>query len=340
MVGGMAMKKGLILLAALLIVASFTVSGHAQSLFNIWPGGMPAFGGGPGACGPLGPRLFEPPTFYVGWMESLRRVSWSFADPNPGGLFGGKHNWDVAGLWLGLEQKINLTETCGVDLDGWVLIPSNRQGAELEAGLTTQNVGSVAPVIITIPVPGGRTWNTRSEWWYLDAAATCAFCTPLKALAGFRYEHFSVRFDNPSDINGIASSADSTADLTINSYLPFVGLQTSVGGPASNVCVRFIGFPWAPANVTHSETGLPLAGSRIDSTGNWNRSYFWEIFAEYNRSVAANMGIGAFFRWNVLHGQTNLDATLPAGTISSDSAFDRNTMTFGGSFSLNFGSPL
>ncbi len=32
------MKKGLIVLAALLIVASFTVSGHAQGLFNIWPG--------------------------------------------------------------------------------------------------------------------------------------------------------------------------------------------------------------------------------------------------------------------------------------------------------------
>ena len=334
------MKKGLIVLAALLIVASFTVSGHAQSLFNIWPGGMPAFGGGSGACGPAGPRLFEPLTFYVGWMETLRRAGWSFADPDPGGRFGGKHNFDVSGLWLGLEQKINLTETCGLDLDGWVLIPSNRRGSELEAGVTTVVVGT-GPTTTTIAVPGGRTWNTRPEWWYLDAAATWACCTPFKVMAGFRYEHFSVRFDNPSDNFGIVSTTGDEADLTINSYLPFVGLQTTAGGPASNVSVRFIGFPWAPGDVTHSETGISGIGSRIDSKGNWNRSYFWEFFAEYNRSVASNMGFGAFFRWNVLHGQTEISATPPSGlAVSSDASFDRNTMTFGGSFSLNFASPL
>jgi hypothetical protein len=334
------MKKGLILLAALVIVASFTVSGHAQGLFGIWPGSAPAFGGGPGAYGPPGPRLFEPATFYVGWMESLGRGSWTFADPNPGSIFGGSHRYDVAGLWLGLEQKINLTETCGLDLDGWVLIPSNRRGSEQEASTTTFTVGTIAPITITTPVTGGRTWNTRAEWWYLDAAATCAFCTPVKAIAGFRYEHFSTRFDNPADISGIPSTTGDTADLTINSYLPYVGLQTSAGGPASNVYVRLIGFPWAPGNVTHSETGISGLGSRIDSTRNWNNSYFWEIFAEYNRSVAANMGIGAFFRWNVLHGQTDLSTTLPSGVaVSSDASFNRNTMTFGGSFSLNFGSP-
>ena len=98
--------------------------------------GLPAFGGGPGAYGPAGPRLFEPLTFYVGWMETVQKAGWSFADPNPGGLFGGKHNFDVSGLWLGLEQKINLTETCGLDLDGWVLIPSNRRGSELEGGVS------------------------------------------------------------------------------------------------------------------------------------------------------------------------------------------------------------
>ena len=192
-------------------------------------------------------------------------------------------------------------------------------------------------------MPGGRTWNTRTEWWYLDAAATCAFCTPFKAIAGFRYEHFSVRFDNPSDAFGLVVNPGAEADLTINSYLPFVGLQTSVGGPASNVYVRFIGFPWAPGDVTHSETGVSGLGlgSRIDSTRSWNRSYFWEIFAEYNRNFAAGMGIGAFFRWNLLHGQTDLSATLPSGlAVSSDASFDRNTMTFGGSFNLSFNTPL
>ncbi len=129
------MKKVLILLAALVIVASFTISGHAQGLLGIWPGSAPAFGGGPGAYGPPGARLFEPPTFYVGWMESNRKVSWGFNSPNSASLFGGAHSWTPSGLWLGLEQKINLTENCGLELDGWVLIPSNRRGDEQETSV-------------------------------------------------------------------------------------------------------------------------------------------------------------------------------------------------------------
>lgn len=327
------MKKGLIVLAALLIVASFTVSGHAQSPFNIWPGGMPVFGGGPGAYGQPGPRLFEPLTFYVGWMESLRRAGWSFADPNPGSVFGGAHRYPLAGLWLGLEQKVNLNETWGLDLDGWVLIPTNRQGSEQEPTITTS--GTIAP--ITVPGVGNRTWNTRTEWWYLDAAVSCAFITPVKALAGFRYDHFSTRFDNPTNAFGVVFTSADTADLTVNSYLPFVGLQTTVGGPASNVMVRWIGFPVAPANLTFSETNANTLGTRVDSTGNWSNSYWTEIFATYNRSFAAGMGIGAFFRWHLYHGQANL-TTNPLGFagVSSDASFDRNAMTFGGSFSLNF----
>lgn len=336
------MKKGLIVLAALLIVASFTVSGHAQGLLGIWPGSMPAFGGGPGACGPAGPRLFDPPTLYVGWMETVRRASWSFADPNPGSVFGGAHRYPLSGLWLGLEQKINLNETCGIDLDGWVLIPSNRQGSEQEPTITTV-ITSTSPITVGLaPGVGNRTWNTRTEWWYIDAAATWACCTPFKLLAGFRYDHFSTRFDNPTNAFGVVFNPDDTADLTVNSYLPFVGLQTRIGSPESNVLVRWIGFPVAPANLTFSETNANTLGTRVDSTGNWNNNSYWtEIFAEYNRNFAGGMGIGAFFRWHLYHGTTSL-TTNPLGLtgVSTDASFDRNAITLGGNIQLNFGSPL
>jgi len=332
------MKKGLILLAALLVVANFTVSADAQGLFNIWPGGMPAFGGGSGPCGPSGPPLLGNPIFYVGWMESLGREGWSFADPNPGSLFGGTHRYPAAGLWLGLEETINFNETCGLDLDGWVLIPSNRQGSEQEPTITTITTSSTTT---SVPGIGNRTWNTNTEWWYLDAATTWAFCTPFKVLAGFRYEHYSTRFDNPGDIFGVVSTPNDTADLTVNSYMPFVGLQTSIGGPESNVLVRFIGFPVVPVNLTFSETNANTLGTRVDSTGNWSSSYFTEVFAQYNRNFAAGMGIGAFFRWNLYHGQSNLTTNpLGLGSVSSDAAFDRNTITLGGNVQLNFGSPF
>jgi hypothetical protein len=343
----MAMKKGLILLAALLIVATLTLLGHAQGLSGIWPGSAPAFGGGPGAYGPPSPRVFEPPTFYIGWMESNRWVSWSFDSGVATSLFGGQHRWNVAGLWLGLEQGVNLSENCGLQLDGWVLIPANRKGPEAE-GTIRSTVTIIPPdgedqqVIVTLlPGLGTRDWNTRTDWWYVDAAVSCGFCTPFKALAGFRYEHFSTRWDNPSSTS-LPSTSNDTADITINSYLPYVGVQSSIGGPASNVKVRFIGFPWAPANVSHFETGESGIGTRVESTGNWDRSYFCELFAEYNRNFSSSMGLGAFVKWNVHHGHGNFSADLlPAlGSVSRGASFDRNTVTFGGSFSLNFTSPL
>ncbi len=127
---------------------------------------------------------------------------------------------------FGTENQPNAT--WGLDLDGWVLIPSNRQGSEQEPTITTSGT------ISAHHSPGGReteTWNTRTEWWYLDAAATWACCTPVKVLAGFRYDHFSTRFDNPTNAFGVVFTTADTADLTVNSYLPFVGLQTTVGGP-------------------------------------------------------------------------------------------------------------
>jgi hypothetical protein len=328
----------------LLIVACLPLSGQAQNLFNLWPGSTPLFGGGPRTCSPgdCATPFLENPIFYVGWMETVnRKAGWSFADPNPGSRFGGAHRYPLAGLWLGLDQKINFNETCGLDLDGWVLIPTNRQGSEQEPTITLTTIGAVSPVTVAVPTVGNRTWNTRTEWWYLDAAATWACCTPLKVLAGFRYEHYSTSFDNPTDIYGVPSNLNETADLTVNSYLPFIGLQTRIGDSGSNVLVRWIGFPIAPANLTFSETNAVSLGNRVDSTGNWSNSYWMEVFAEYNRNFAAGMGIGAFFRWNLYHAQASL-TTNPLGFsgVSSDASFDRNTITLGGNILLNFGSPL
>ena len=63
------MKRVAVLCVGILVLALVPAVVSAQGLLP----GLPAFGGGPGACGPAGPRLFEPLTFYVGWMESLQK---------------------------------------------------------------------------------------------------------------------------------------------------------------------------------------------------------------------------------------------------------------------------
>jgi hypothetical protein len=344
----MVMKKGLILLGALVVVASFTVASQAQGLSGIWPGRAPTMEASP--CDPVCP-LFDPPVFYVGWMES------STTTINFDATAGGGQRWLLSGLWLGLAERINLNCNAGVDLDGWLLIPSNRKGGESETinetipvlttTVTTDSAGvphvTTTTTSVTTPTPFNRTWDTRPDWWYLDAAANFACCTGLKALAGFRYEHFSTNFKNPSPVFGLTTTPDDTADLTVNSYLPYVGLQSSIGGPGSKVSLRVIGFPIAPASVTFSETGLFGVNSRVQASGNWSRSHFMEVFAEGNRMFSSDMGVGAFFRWNLLYGKGSLATEiLPAvGSIDDPKAsFNRNTYTFGASFTLNLGSPF
>ena len=123
------MKKGFGLVAVLLMLATIPVCVHSQGLFGLWPSASSARACGLGPCDPCGPPLVEPPVFYAGWMDShSAKISFDAAS-------GGGQRWPLTGVWLGLAERVNLNETCGVDLDGWVLIPSNRSGSESEVPL-------------------------------------------------------------------------------------------------------------------------------------------------------------------------------------------------------------
>lgn len=333
------MKKGLVLVAVLLAVVAPPAVAQAQGLFGF---GLP--GNILGPYGGTGQALFTPPAFYVGWMESYKDTVLLFDAAPPGGFLGGSHKWPSAGLWLGLAETVNLTQRCGVMVDGWVLIPSDRKGSEPETSLTTIlvfNGETFDPVQLTSL--GKREWDTRNDWWYVDGMLFCGCSKTFQALAGFRYEHFSTRFKNPSDAVVVPSTPSDRLDITVNSYLPYFGAQYATGGSNSSLSVRFLGFPFVPANATHFETGEAGSATRIESKGNFrNGGYWWELFAEYDWNMFNGASVGAFLRWNVVHGKAKFHSELqPAHIIGQDqgATFDRNTFTFGGSLSLNFGSP-
>jgi hypothetical protein len=130
----------------------------------------------------------------------------------------------------------------------------------------------------------------------------------------------------------------------VNSYIPYLGFEYScMGGTGGGLCLRFIGFPWVPADVLHSETGEAGAGLRATSTANFNSGrYFLEFFGEYSRTVVGGAGIGVWFRWQDLSGRGPITSTInPGGFVISDAfSFDRNTIAFGGKATLNFNLPF
>lgn len=341
------MKKGLFLLAAFLIVALPAIA-PAQGLLGYGVPGFPVGGAGmyDGSTRPF----LTPPTFYVGWMTTSKWVTFGL-DTIPGtGVFGNDHRWRTQGVWLGLEEKINLSERCGLMLDGWLLIPVKRRGpvSETEARTILVPVNdddSEDRIFIRVTTDTGfsRSFETDPDWWYVDAMGYCGCSRTFTVVGGFRYDHFSTRFKNPRDATLVTGTPQDLGDVTVNSYLPYFGIQYLVGGSTGSINVRLIGFPYVPANVTHSETGESGATTRVQVKGNFSRSYFWEIFAQADKKIFGDANIGAFLRWNWLHGQAQLNTDIlgtSIGGLDASAFFDRNTITVGGSFSLNFASPF
>jgi hypothetical protein len=338
------MKKGLIIFLMLLTLAALPALANSQGLFgSLWPGKGQS--SACGSCDPCAPRLCGPPIFYVGWMDT-HSASLHFNATSGGG-----QHWPLAGIWLGLADSINLNRNWGLDFDGWLLIPMNSRGNESETLETSTPVTvftglpplyyRVDQVVSTTTLV--RTWETKPDWWYVDAAATYGISDAFKVLGGFRYEHFSTSFRNPHSVFGLITTPNDTADVTVNNYLPFVGLQSGVGGSTSKISIKVIGFPMAFADVTFGETGMFGVNSRVQSKGGWDKGYFLEIFAEATTNFSANMGVGAFVTWNMMHAQGNLKTDiLPViGSIDSpETVFNRDHYTVGANMTLNFGLPF
>ncbi len=335
------MKKLLLVVLATTLLVSVPMISFSQS-FSLLPGGF--FGGqrtyGDGTV----PRL-EPLSFYVGWNESLGNALFSF-DGQVGGAIGLTHRWPVRGLWLGVADRLNFSERCGLNVEAWWLIRSSAVGSENANFSRTVFIRVGDDLVpITLTGPQGETWNTFPDWWYIDGRLACS-CggRNFSWLAGFRYDHFSTSWQFAFDpFGGIPFSSSDRADITVNSYIPYVGFQYSCLGSTSNACLRLIGFPWVPATVQHLQSGEAGTGTRADSNGNFGRrGYFIEIFGEYSRTVFGGAGLGVWFRWQDLSGRGNLDTTIsPGGLSGSDSfTFDRNTVAFGGKATLDFNLPF
>ncbi len=280
-------------------------------------------------CGPL--------TFYVGWGWDRKGATLSvdqrrFSGPNPDDLASIVNTYPIRGLWLGVAAQANVTERIGVLADYWAIIPSNQPSNETYT--------------ILGPLPGSKIWNvTNTDWWFVDGALSYDTCALGKVLAGFRYDRFATNFKDPGNFVGALGLSSDTGDVTINCYLPFVGLQVDQGvSGQSHLMFRIVGFPWVGGDVKyHDSIGnfTVLSQDRIELAKGANRAYFFEALAEYEQGVFGRGQIGVFAKWNTLHGSAHripisdvLDGEVLTGQYRF--TFQRQCWTVGGSLTLNF----
>ncbi|MBM4327402.1 MAG: hypothetical protein FJ118_09595 [Deltaproteobacteria bacterium] len=335
------MRVGISLFSIAAILCAWAPVATPQYYGPLLPANAPAIGLGGFSGGFAESLTAEPIRFYVGWMEPVRNAYSAFDQEASGTGTAGSHDWPVAGLWLGAAKSISLGERCALGLDGWLLIPANREAIERdEFNRVIAGGGRIRALTVTT-TPVVRTWETYTDWWYADAEVGCRLSGGFMVFGGFRYEHFSTRFKNPGIPAGTPGSSDDNADITVNGYLPYIGVQLQQGGSTSLVSIRALGFPYVPADVQHLETGETGTGLRTEATGAFSGGYFVELLGEYRARVFGGPDLGAFVKYNVFHGRGNLNLDVTDFPSSSSGfAFHRESITFGGTFSLDFALPF
>jgi hypothetical protein len=322
----MDMKRVAVLSVGILVLAFIPAVVSAQGFLP----GLPSFGGiygGGASCGePPCPGL-GPLVGYVGWMPAENRnVGFGVGGDPVGGIYQLDQEYDQRGLWLGLQSSCCLSNRLGFMATGWYLFPSNSGSTEV------YNNG----------IRGTRTWDTSTQWWFVDGAFLIGGPCGLSAIVGLRFDYFNTQFSGQSPFNsfGLGLASDE-ATVRSEGWIPLFGTQYALASSGTNLTVRVVGVPALLGNVRYRETigGLGGAGN-AELSGTYNNGYFLEVFSEYSRTFAGG-GVGVFARWNMAHGNSDLDVTLDGlGSAGFKLGLNRTSWTFGGSFTLNFNTPI
>ncbi len=248
---------------------------------------------------------------------------------------------DPGGLWLGVSNYCQLSDRVGILASGWYLFPSS--------GDAQENYSTGLQLLLPTEDPtygNARTWSTTRSWGWIDGALVFGSPCGLNLIAGFRWDSYSIKLNNPSPVNPLAllptGTSSDEADLTLNSYIPLIGTQCCWGGPCCGLLVRVVGFPWVPGNLRYGETVNEGLGTRLEANVNYNRGYFLEIFSEYSKTCPGFGCVGIFARWNELYcrSDVNPDTQGPTSLRIALVTPIRTSWTIGGRVALNFDVPF
>lgn len=345
------MKRVCLAVIGALLVALAPVAVIAQEMFESPPMGMPgpptALMPPPAMPGPGGPLPMPygcaPPcqkplgtgSFYAGYLFSSKqglRFSREAAEgtDQPDLVY----KFPVQGVLLAASAIFSAGESFGVLGGGALLIPVKSTGTTDEEG-----VGATALNSST---------NANNQLGFLDVAGFYKFHEAgwgsVQALAGFRWDHFTSKMDYVSRDAADTFFRDVSANLTVNAYIPYVGIRMSQATACSFFNARVIGFPVLPGNVTfqNSFTGTEnnaAVNGGGDVSSSFSSGYFLEVFAEYAAKVLGDVFVGGFGAYDMLYGKTG-----EAPYVFSDTGdifgerlrINRSTWTFGGTLAYQF----
>lgn len=297
---------------------------------------------GPGACGvPPMPYGCQPPcqkpvgsaAFYAGYLFSSKQGVKYTREASDGSQPDLVFKFPVQGALLGLSLDAYVGDCFGITGAGAVLIPAKTQGDFDQEGFGAIALNSSVDADNQLGMlQGGAFYKFYDAGW-----------GSFQALGGFRWDHFSSKQTFVFRDAAGTVSLNTTNNLTIDAYLPYVGVGLSQTTPCSYFNARVIGFPVVPGNVTlqdsftDTETGAAVEGGGEYKSA-FKNGYFVEFFGEYAVKLLGDFFVGGFGAYDILYGKTGEDQFVALGQapLSERIVLTRRTWTLGGTVALKF----
>jgi len=319
-----------IVAVALLVAVGAVVPLPAISAGLIGVGAMPEVT--VAACdGSKSAPRFAAPSLYAGFLDS-RKVVFAGRTERMGAveLADFSYGIPVTGLWLGGAQKVRLSKTYDLVINGSYLVPANREAAE--------------ELVLPIGTRPVRDLKTSIQWWTAGFAIVSKRFGSVQPVAGFTCDAFSSGFETTNP--GGAGLGSDEANLAVTGLLPYVGLVIEQGQLAGGkLTVGAAMFPASPAYVKWSATYGGVERDAID--GMLSRGYFLQMTADYKVDFGQGRA-GLFASVSAIHSWGNPsnraeNAVVDPGTTYSNTfhtSFDRQAWIVGASFDLAFSTPF
>jgi len=318
------MKRISVFVVAAVLCCSLPAGVSAEGLLP----GLPSFGGWSCIPGHKADCSVAGKLGYLGYNRGMVFNIETLGLPL-GDLTNVRHQYAVEGIWLGTSVRCagpaRGVAACDpgdglcFTLGGSWLFPNNKDEVEV------YNENSILK----------RIWRPTTQWYTLEACASRCSWSNFSLIGGVRYDSFTTNFADPFRAVGIRSRPRDEAGLSLVSYIPYVGAETTWGP----VKVRVIGFPWMRGEIQYRET---FAGAfHIEASGNYRNSYFLEAFAEWGRLVSS-ADLSVFALYTMLHTTGEFDLSFSPRGLSQAFAFsiDRQNWIVGGKAVIGFNSPL
>jgi hypothetical protein len=214
---------------------------------------------------------------YGGWATNAGMTNYAVSREAPlvGGVPLAEWDYEYNSFYAAVTLPVSMGDYGAALFSGSVALPSSSPGREK---LYTP----------ALALGATRRWSADTYWATLEGIWAYPLSGTFSALAGFRWVCWQTSYKSPiNELNPALYALTDAADVTVNGYVPFVGLLATYRG----LNVGAVGIPTTIGEVEHNEV-FSTNAIVLEAKGTFTGGYFFEMFADYSLPLPGGMGPG------------------------------------------------